>query len=212
MKQVSDKLFIAPQLTAEDIRRPSRKALQRSSTTGPMARKPGSRAHPRTAGRGKRQGSATRTFPSCLDRSPGARWRISKTPSRRRTVLCWPIARPACARPRFTRSAKCWTGGWKRTRSCRSASASVSTSPAQSNGWTPTAANRSRDTKIHGTSVMSNEPIVKGFFDKRTFSVQYVVSDPATKQMRHRRPGPRFRREVRRDGNDQCRRDPRLYQ
>ena len=27
---------------------------------------------------------------------------------------------------------------------------------------------------------MSSEPIIKAFFDKRTFSVQYVVSDPAT--------------------------------
>lgn len=28
----------------------------------------------------------------------------------------------------------------------------------------------------------SQKPVVKGFFDKRTFSIQYVVSDPATKK------------------------------
>src|SRR5271169_6311746 len=26
------------------------------------------------------------------------------------------------------------------------------------------------------------KPVVKGFFDKRTFSIQYVVSDPVTKR------------------------------
>ena len=29
---------------------------------------------------------------------------------------------------------------------------------------------------------MSRQPVVQGFFDKRTFSVQYVVSDPATRK------------------------------
>lgn len=29
---------------------------------------------------------------------------------------------------------------------------------------------------------MSCKPVVQGFFDKRTFSVQYVVSDPATRK------------------------------
>lgn len=29
---------------------------------------------------------------------------------------------------------------------------------------------------------MSCQPVVQGFFDKRTFSVQYVVSDPATRK------------------------------
>nr|WP_244626183.1 hypothetical protein [Bradyrhizobium betae] len=30
-------------------------------------------------------------------------------------------------------------------------------------------------------SALQGRPIVKGFFDKRTFSVQYVVADPETR-------------------------------
>ena len=39
---------------------------------------------------------------------------------------------------------------------------------------------------------MPQRPQVTGFFDERTFSIQYVVADPATTQMRHHRPGLDF--------------------
>jgi len=39
---------------------------------------------------------------------------------------------------------------------------------------------------------MTAKPEVKGFFDKRTFSVQYVVTRPGNRQMRHHRPGARL--------------------
>jgi len=32
------------------------------------------------------------------------------------------------------------------------------------------------------TAQPTTRPVVKGFFEKRTFSVQYVVSDPVTKR------------------------------
>ncbi|HEX2725183.1 MAG TPA: MBL fold metallo-hydrolase, partial [Beijerinckiaceae bacterium] len=32
------------------------------------------------------------------------------------------------------------------------------------------------------TSLLKGKPIVKGFFEKRTSSVQYVVADPETKR------------------------------
>ena len=42
---------------------------------------------------------------------------------------------------------------------------------------------------------LRGRPIVKGFFEKRTFSIQYVVSDPETKRCRDHRPGTHFDRE-----------------
>ncbi len=33
-----------------------------------------------------------------------------------------------------------------------------------------------------GVSTLKGQPVVKGFFDPRTFSIQYVVADPATKK------------------------------
>ncbi len=40
----------------------------------------------------------------------------------------------------------------------------------------------SGSSELQMSDVSNAKPAVKGFFDKRTFSIQYVVSDPATKK------------------------------
>ena len=51
----------------------------------------------------------------------------------------------------------------------------------------------------------------RGTFDKRTFSVQYVVADPRNAPLRHHRSGARFRWEVRIDRNVVGRQAPAAY-
>ena len=43
---------------------------------------------------------------------------------------------------------------------------------------------------------LSGRPKVTGFFEARTFSVQYVVADPETEELRDHRPGAGLRSEV----------------
>ena len=47
----------------------------------------------------------------------------------------------------------------------------------------------------------AGRPIVKGFFEKRTNSIQYVVADPGDEALRHHRPGAGLRPEVGRHGD-----------